>query len=209
MSTQEVEFVDMRLPHYANAVKALKNRGFSSTRSTKGTKQTILLNYYKFLVHARTMELGRQLTPKELEEIHNYAKDNVDYYEMYTKTTKQSRRAMRENNNNGAGASAAAAPEMFATNEEVERMQPNYQLFENISRRFSNSLRMPRTNMPARGYAASLKLDPQYNIRNLYNYRRTQGYRNNNRNNRNNNSVDGGARRRRTRRNKTHRKRRA
>jgi len=183
-----VEFIDMRLPQYANAVRALRNSGFTSKRMTTGTRREITNAYYKYLVAQKSMELGRQLMPRELEELHRIAGDNIEYYEMYTKQTRVPVTSEMEEN------VEVNLPEEFATNEEVERMQNNYAMMSNLANRMTRSTitNFPQ-EMPQSTFAQSLLLDPQYNIKNWYNYRIAQGMKNSNSDSRSD-DMDGGKR---------------
>jgi len=195
----DIEFVNMRLPQYKNAVKSLKNAGYSSTRMTKGTRKTILENYYKFLVNMKTAELGHPLTPKELEEVYKHAEGDIEYYEMYVRQRKVPMSEMVQENIN------LNLPEEFATEENVEKMQNDYAMIHNLSERMKRTIvsNTPR-GMPESSFAQSLLLDPQYNLKNWYNFRRSQGMKNSS-----DDSMDGGAKKKRvskTRRSKKSRK---
>jgi hypothetical protein len=195
-----VEFVDMRLPQYANAVRALRNSGFVSKRMTSGTRREITNTYYNYLVAQKSMELGRQLMPRELEELHRQASDNIEYYEMYIKQTRVPVSGEMEEN------VEVNLPEEFATEEEVERMQNNYAMMSNLANRMraTTITNFPR-EMPQSSFAQSLLLDPQYRLENWYNYRRAQGMKNSN-NDSGSDDMDGGRRRNKHRKTRKHNK---
>lgn len=189
----EVEFLNTRLPQYPDAVKALKNAGFASKRMTKGTRKEILEAYFRYLVTTKAMELGRSLSPKELEELDTKAKDSVEYYEMYIKQTKVPIMEVQEN-------IAMNLPEEFATEENVEKMQNNYQMFANLSEQMRRSTisNLP-SSVPSHAFAQSLLLNPEARITNWYNYKRSQGMKNSS----SDDNMDGGRRRRSTRKRST------
>ena len=185
---KNIEFVNMRQPQYKNAVKALKNAGYSSTRLTKGTRKTILDNYYKFLVNMKSSEMGRPLTPKELEEVYTHAEENIEYYEMYVRQQKVPITNIIQENIN------VNLPEEFATEEDVEKMQNNYAMMSNLAERMRRTIVSNTTarGIPKSSFTQSLLLDPQYNIQNWYNFRRSQGMKNSS-----DESMDGGAKKKR------------
>ncbi len=191
-----VEFVDMRLPQYANAVKYLKNSGYISKRMTKGTRKEITDAYFKFLVTKKSMETTKPLMPKELEELYKQASNDVEYYEMYTKQTKVPVTEMEEN-------IEFNLPENFATNENVEKMQNDYTMMSNLVNRMSRSTitNFPR-QMPQSSYAQSLLLNPEARLTNWYNYRRAQGMKNSS----SDDEMNGGKRSSYKRRTRKHRK---
>jgi hypothetical protein len=181
----EIEFLNTRLPHYYEAVKILQSKGFKSRTKTSGTRKEILDSYYKYLVNIKAAELGgRSLTPVELDELYKVAKDNVEHYEMYTKQTKVPITEMEEN-------MEMNLPEEFATFENVEKMQNNYQMMHNLEERMKRTMSReePSISMPKSSYAQALLLGPQYKLSNWYNYRKEHGMKNSS-----SDSMDGGKR---------------
>ncbi len=179
----EIEFLNTRLPHYREAIKTLQNKGFKPRVKTSGARKEILDSYYKYLVNIKAAELGyRPLTPVELDELYKVAKDNIQHYEMYTKQTKVPITEMKEN-------MEMNLPEEFATFENVEKMQNNYQMMHNLEEHMKRTMNtVELSNMPKSSYAQALLLGPQYKLTNWYNYRREHGMKNSS------DSMDGGKR---------------
>ena len=126
---QIATFVDTTLPTFGPATRELITDGWKKVPSTKANRKNILIKYYEYLVNTNAKLAGispSSLTPAQLEPV--WAKANAEYerYEMYVKNTVQ----MEDVEMGGVGAAAGAPPmpveEVFASPNEVERMQPGY-----------------------------------------------------------------------------------
>ena len=125
---QIATFVDTSLPKFADTTRALIKDGWKKVPNTAENRRTILLKYYEYLVNTNAKLAGispSSLTPAQLEPV--WAKANAEYerYEMYVKNTVVVV-ADVEMGGIAAGAPAIAVEEVFASPNDVERMQPGY-----------------------------------------------------------------------------------
>ena len=127
---QIATFVDTSLPKFADTTRALIKDGWKKVPNTAENRRTILLKYYEYLVNTNAKLAGispSSLTPAQLEPVWAKAKANAEYkrYEMYVKNTVVVV-ADVEMGGIAAGAPAIAVEEVFASPNDVERMQPGY-----------------------------------------------------------------------------------
>jgi hypothetical protein len=122
-------FVDTSLPNFGTTVSALVADGWKKVQNTAGSRRTILLKYYEYLVNTNARLAGinpAMLTPAQLAPVWETANRDYAKYEMYVKNTVQ----MEDVEMGGVGAAAGAPPmpveEAFASANDVERMQPGY-----------------------------------------------------------------------------------
>lgn len=181
MST-EVTFLDVKSSNYGELAKVLREQGYSAVRSTSGNRMAIQVKYAYFLANKLAKEKGlknaSQLGPSDLQAIWQEAGKEATHFEMYMKKTGSAKNAMRINNGN-----TIAAVEMFASNEDVEKMQPFYVEIEDIISKIKkpNSNNSNTKERPSHSYARHLL-----------------GYENNNNNEMtNNNEMSGGRRKKR------------
>lgn len=119
-------FLDTTLHNYVEQSKALTSQGWKAVRNTQSNRRTILLKYYEYLVNTNAKIAGinpAMLTPQQLQPVWEKANTEYGKYEMYVKS-----QAVVSNNNamGGDGAPAMMAEEVFASANDVERMQPGY-----------------------------------------------------------------------------------
>lgn len=132
---QIATFLDTTIPNSASASRVLESQGWKRVPYTKGNRRTIMFKYYEYLVNTDTKMKGinpSTLTPQQLQPY--WEKANIEYekYDMYTKN----QASMNEDNEMG-GVAPAFVEEHFATNEEVEKMQPGYINIDDLLSAFS------------------------------------------------------------------------
>ena len=127
--SQIATFVDTTLPNFVAATRALVADGWKKVPNTAGNRRTILNKYYAYLVNTNAKIAGinpAHLTPAQLAPVWETANRDYAKYEMYVKNTVQ----MEDVEMGGVGAAAGAPPmpveEVFASPNDVERMQPGY-----------------------------------------------------------------------------------
>lgn len=119
-------FLDTTLPNYADQSRLLTSQGWKAVRNTQSNRKIILLKYYEYLVNTNAKIAGinpSMLTPAQLQPVWEKASSEYGKYEMYIKN-----QAIVANNNSAMGGVGAPAmmPEVFASANDVERMQPGY-----------------------------------------------------------------------------------
>ena len=125
---QIATFVDTSLPKFADTTRALIKDGWKKVPNTAGNRRTILLKYYAYLVNTNAKLAGispSSLTPTQLEPVWAKAKAEYERYEMYVKNTVVVV-ADVEMGGVAADVPAIAVEEVFASPNDVERMQPGY-----------------------------------------------------------------------------------
>lgn len=124
---KEVTFLDNTLPNYGNLSRALVADGWKAVRSTSGNRLQIQVKYAYYLAETLAAKHGistSALSPADLAAIWQRAGSETSRFEMYTKDVANNNTAMQMNN--------IEAGEEFASEENVERMQPHYQNIEDI-----------------------------------------------------------------------------
>lgn len=119
-------FLDTTLPDYAARAAALSKDGWTSVRSTAANRRTILLKYYEYLVNTNAKMAGihpSTLTPQQLQPVWEKANAEFAKYEMYVKD-----QAVVANTNTEMGDVSAPVmvDQVFASTNDIERMQPGY-----------------------------------------------------------------------------------
>jgi hypothetical protein len=129
---QIATFVDTSLPNYVGASRALVADGWKKVPNTRTNRRTILLKYYEYLVNTNAKMAGlnvRMLTPAQLAPVWEKANAEYERYEMYVKDTAHVEEDIEMN---GSAAAPAMVVEEFASEQNVEEMQPGYVDFSDL-----------------------------------------------------------------------------
>jgi hypothetical protein len=118
-------FVDTSLPNFGTTVSALVADGWKKVQNTAGNRRTILLKYYEYLVNTNARLAGinpAMLTPAQLAPVWETANRDYAKYEMYVKPQVIVAPGAGMDMDDGA----PPVEEVFASPNDVERMQPGY-----------------------------------------------------------------------------------
>ena len=118
--SQIATFLDTKHPDYGKQSEQLRLNGWKNVPNTKGNRGIIFVKYRNYLADLDAKSKSKRasnLQPAELFAIHDQALKEYEKYEMYVKNT---------GNVNMGAAGGHGVVEVFASNDDVERMQPGY-----------------------------------------------------------------------------------